>query len=187
MEAAKNEYNQLLDTVPPQLQLVWDNVNMHSKHRYKRCDDDAGDTKLDWMGCLWIEDRINANHMDHREGIALKDIKDLTISDFIPTDMEKDYVFQSLISQFSYCLVKRYPLIFKSITHAIRPNRPHQFQREMDGKSRELTGKLFTKSETKMEDLIAMMEEIQLDVHRPKGTEDYCYERKIVRYGKLMN
>ena len=133
------------------------------KPRYKKCDDSSSDQNLDWMASVWIQDRINANHMDH-SGTPLKDIKDLTIEDMVPTDKEKDYVFRCLISHFSYCLVQRYPLLFRSLNNCIKPNRPHQYQQAMDAKSKEFTGNLFTKSETNMDDLISMLENIQKSV-----------------------
>ena len=175
------EYNQLPDDSPPQFQLVWNNVNVHPKHRYQRSDDQAYDNRIDWMASLWIEDRVTANHMEHHDGMPLKDIQDLTISDFVPNEQEKDYVFQSLICYFSHCLVKRHSLLFDSMNHSIKPNKPHQFQQQMDQKSNEFTGKLFTKSECKMEDMISMMEEIQLDVNKPRESDEYCYERKVIR------
>ena len=45
------------------------------------------------MASLLIKDRINTNHMDCGE--LAKDVDELRIEDFIPTDAEKNYVFQS--------------------------------------------------------------------------------------------
>ena len=161
---------------------VWDNLNLRTKRRWQRVGDEYSDSNLDWMASLWIKDRINANHMEHREGIALKDIDNLSIKDMVPSDKEKDYLFMALVDYFSYRLVQRHPAIFQSIARCIRPNRPHQFQEAMDSKSEEYTGTLFTKSETRTEDLISMMSEVQLDVHTFKDSNkvEHCHERKII-------
>ena len=53
----------------------------------------------------------------------------------------------------------------------------------MNSKSEEFTGKLFTKSETKTEDLIEMMNEIQSSyVHKFEDQDGTvkCYEKKIL-------
>ena len=52
----------------------------------------------------------------------------------------------------------------------------------MDRKSQEFTGELFTKSESRTEDLITMMSKVQLNVNTYADNEGalHCYERKIV-------
>ena len=180
-ELAHAKYNSLLDNAPPQLQLVWDNLNLSLKHKYERSGDNYSDSNKDWMGSLWIQDRINANHMDHREGIATKTVDRLSVTDMVPEEKEKDYVFQRLINYFSNRLIIRHPELFKSINSSIQSHIPHQFQDAMDSKSREFTGNLYTKSESKVEDLISMMSEVQLNVHKMKVDEKtHCYEKKIV-------
>ena len=133
------------------------------------------------MASIFIKDRIDVNHMD--VGAPVKDAEDLTIEDYVPTQVEKDYVFQSLVCYFAYRLVTRFPKSFKSIKGCIEPNKPHQFQTEMNSKSEEFTGKLYTKSEAKTEDLIEMMTEIQSSyVHKFKDQNRTmkCYEKKIL-------
>ena len=182
VEAAKDNFENLLDTAPPQTQLVWDNLNLRTKSRFERAGDDYSDSNLDWMASLWVKDRINANHMDHREGVALKGAENLSIKDFLPSEKEKDYIFMALVNYFSYRLVQRHPSLFQSIAGCIKQSRPHQFQDAMDKKSEEFTGNLFTKSECRTEDLITMMAEVQLNVHTfvdNKGG-DHCHEKKIV-------
>ena len=163
-----------------QQQLVWYDLNPRTKHRFERAGDKYSDSNLDWMASLWIQDRINANHMQHNEGMALKDY--LSIKDFVPSDKEKDYIFSALVHYFSHRLVERHPLLYKSIAKSVRPCRPHQFHREMSEKSKEFTGNLFTKSESHTEDLIDMMSNVQLNVHKYNGSDgaSHCYERKIV-------
>ena len=73
----KSKLEALLDETPPQLQLVWDNMNLLSKHRFERMDDKPTDLRVDWMASLWIKDRIDANHMQHRDEESLMDICDL--------------------------------------------------------------------------------------------------------------
>ena len=178
---AKNDLEALRDTCPPQLQMVWDNLNLRTSHRYQRVGDEYGDSNLDWMASLWIKDRITANHMEH-QGESLKSAENLNIRDFVPNDKEKDYVFLSLVRYFSHRLVQRHPLLFKSIALCIKPNKPHQFQDAMDSKSEEFTGNLFTLSESRIEDLITMMSEVQLNVHTYTDSSgaEHCHERKIV-------
>ena len=181
IKAAKEELERLLVKCPPQLQLVWDNLNIRTKHRYEREGDQYSANNLDWMSSLWIQNRINSNHMDN-SGAPLKGVENLSLKDMIPNSKEIDYVFMSLVHYFSHRLVTRHPLIFKAISRCIRPTRPHQFQKELDKKSMEFTGELFTKSESKTEDLITMMSQVQLDVHKFKDDlgVQHCYERKIV-------
>ena len=62
-------------------------------------------------------------------------------------------------------------------------NVPHQFQEAMDQKSTEFTGELFTKSESRTEDLIEMMAEVQNKfVQKFKNVDGQttCYERKVL-------
>ena len=117
------------------------------------------------MASVWIRDRINANHLDNRKGTTVKDVEDLSLQDMIPTKKEKDYVFRNLISYFSYRLVQRHPKMYKSINKSIRPNRVHQYQKAMNSKTEEVKGTLFTKSESRTEDLIEMMQQVQSNIH----------------------
>ena len=182
VDTAKEDLERLLDEAPPQVQLVWDNLNLRSKHRFERVGDNYSDTNLDWMASLWIQDRISANHMEHREGVALKAIENLSVKDFIPSETEKDYIFIALVHFFTYRLLQRHPLLFKSLATCIKEFRPHQFQEAMDKKSEEFTGNLFTRSESNTEDLIEMMSEVQLNVHTYKDIagNEHCCEKKIV-------
>ena len=184
IEAAKDDLEVLIDSTPPQLQAVWDNLNLRTKHRYERMEDKDtyADTNLDWMASLWVKDRISANHMDHRPGVSLKDVSNLSIKDMVPSTDEKDYIFMSLVHYFAYRLVQRHPDLFKAISNSITQNRPHQFQAAMDQKSEEFTGNLFTKSESSTEDLITMMSEMKLKVHTYNDSYgiEHCYEKKIV-------
>ena len=182
VESAKEELEVLLDASPPQTEMVWDNLNLRTNHRFQRVDDNYADSNLDWMASLWIMNRINTNHMENTEGVALKDIENLTIRDFIPSEKEKTYIFQNLVCYFTYRLVQRHPLLFRSIASCVRPSKPHQFHKEMSEKSYEFTGNLFTKSESRTEDLINMMAEVQLNVPTFDDAEGekHCYEKKIV-------
>ena len=181
VEAAENELEVLRDNSPPQMQMVWDNINLRTGHRFARVGDSYSDSNLDWMASLWVKDRIDANHMAHN-GIALKDVDSLSIKDMLPSNKEKDYIFIALVHYFSQRLVDRHPLLFKDIVQCVKPNKPHQFQQAMDTKSQEFTGKLFTKSESCTEDLISMMSEVQLNVNTFEDDEGvtHCYEKKIV-------
>ena len=181
IEAAKDDLELLLDSSPAQTQLVWDNLNIRTKHRHERKGDQYSSSNLDWMSSLWIQDRINSNHMDHR-GVPVKDVDCLSIKDMVPSDKEKDYIFMALIKYLSYRLVSRHPHLFKSVNKCIKPNRAHQFQHEMDRASKESTGELFEKSESRTEDLIAMLTKVQKNVHKFKDTDgiEHCYEKKIV-------
>ena len=181
VEVARDDLERLLDTAPPQLQMVWDNLNLRSDHRFHRVGDSYSDSNLDWMASMWIKDRIDANHMMHG-GVALKRPENLSIKDFVTSDKEREYVFMALVSFFSSRLVERHPILFKSIANHIKESRPHQFQEAMNKKSEEFTGNLFTLSETSTEDLIKMMQEVQLNVHTYKddGGQECCHERKIV-------
>ena len=182
VEAAQREFEDLLDSCPPQFNLVWDNLNLRTKRRFRRAGDDYSSFNLDWMASLWIKDRIDSNHMDHKEGIALKDVENLSIKDMVPSDEEKSYVFRSPISYYSHRLVQRHPRLFRSINGSISPNRPHQFQEAMDGKSEECTGNMFTQSESRTEELIQMMSEVQLNVHTFEDNNGvkHCHEKKII-------
>ena len=181
VDAAKHDLDMLLDSLPPQVQMVWDNLNLRTGHRFERVGDNYHDSNLDWMASMWIEDRIDASHMAH-EGLALKSVESLSIKDMLPSKEEKDYIFNSLTYYFSDRLVNRHPQMFKSIAKCIKPNKPHQFQQAMDRKSQEFTGELFTKSESRTEDLITMMSNVQLNVNTYADNEGvlHCYERKIV-------
>ena len=133
------------------------------------------------MASLWIKDRIDVSHLEYKEGSNVKDIDELRVEDFVPSQAELNYVFGSLVAYCSSRLVYRHPNAFKSLNSSVRRFKPHQYQQEMCEKSTEFTGNLFTKSESKIEDLLHMMSEIQLNVHTydDEGTAR-CHERKIV-------
>ena len=159
-----------------------DNVNIRSKHHNERLEDNPSDLQYDWMGSLWIQERIDANHMKHIGFEPLKKPLDLSIQDFIPTAEEKNYIFTSLAHYYSYRLTYRHPAAFKSLNSSIKINKVHQFEDEMSQQSKEFTGELFTKSESKIEDLVDMMSTLQ-DKYTHKyedGTEIKCYERKVI-------
>ena len=136
--------------------MVWDNLILSSKHRYERKGDHYSQTNRDW-----IRDRIDASHMKSMKGVTIKKVEDLNISDMVASKAELDYVFGSLVAHYSSRLVQRHPEIFKSLNSSIRQSKPHQFSKEMELKSTEFTGTLFTKSESRMEDLIDMMFDVQ--------------------------
>ena len=54
----EEEINQLVDTVPKQVQQVWDNLNLRTKHRFQRAGDDYAKNNFDWMASIFIKDRI---------------------------------------------------------------------------------------------------------------------------------
>ena len=61
-------------------------------------------------------------------------------------------------------------------------NKVHQFEDELPQQNKKFTGELFTKSESKIEDLVDMMSTLQ-DKYTHKyedGTEIKCYERKVI-------
>ena len=182
IDAAKSDLENLLKKRPPQVQIVWDNLNVSLKHRYERKGDDYAQTHMDWMASLWIKDRIDVSHLEDKEGLSVLNVADLKISDMLPTEPEKGYIFKSLVAYYSSRLVNRHPNVFKSINQCIKPNQPHQFQDEMNRESSEYTGELFTKSESKTEDLLSMMSKVQESVHTFLDDDGikHCHERKIV-------
>ena len=123
------------------------------------------------MASLLIKDRIYVNHMDG--GASLKAPHEFMIEDFVPSDTEKDY--------YAHRLVERYPLAFKSIKSSIKPNKPHQFETEMDEKSQEFTGNLYTKSESNTEDLIDIMADIQENMMTGLSGKILSGDNKITR------
>ena len=123
------------------------------------------------MASLLIIDRIYVNHMDG--GASLKAPHEFMIEDFVPSDTEKDY--------YAHRLVERYPLAFKSIKSSIKPNKPHQFETEMDEKSQEFTGNLYTKSESNTEDLIDIMADIQENMMTGLSGKLLSGDNKITR------
>ena len=145
IDAAAREVARLLASSPQQVQIVWDNLNLRSKHKFERKNDEYAKSNFDWMASMFVRDRIDVNHMKSSEPV--RSPADLKIEDFVPTESEKEYVFESLVCYYASRLVHRHPLAYKSINASIKPNKPHQFQTEMDSKSDEYTGRLFTKSE----------------------------------------
>ena len=77
-EAATLDVKWLEDTVPPQLQLCWDNLNLRSKHKFERQKDNYYENNFDWMASIWLQERVSANHMEHSSGKPLKQPMDLT-------------------------------------------------------------------------------------------------------------
>ena len=119
-EAATLDVKWLEDTVPPQLQLCWDNLNLRSKHKFERQKDNYYDNNFDWMASIWLQERVSANHMEHSSGKPLKQPIDLAIQDFVPTSEEKNYIFTSLTYYYASRLVDRHPQVYKSMNSAIK-------------------------------------------------------------------
>ena len=151
--------------------------------RFARERDVSSECNYDWMASLFHKERISVNYMEHKPGCSTKEVAGLSISDFIPSDNEKNYVFIGLVHYYSSRLVERHPKVFKSINSSLTINHPHQFEAAMTKKSDEFTGPLFTKSESKTEDLINMMTEVQEKfVHKFQNSsgEIDCYEKKVL-------
>ena len=72
----------------------------------------------DWMASLIIKERINANHMDHKS--ILKDPSNLQIEDFIPSQYEKSYMLDRLVSYYTHRLVTRHPMVFNNIRPCVK-------------------------------------------------------------------
>ena len=85
--------------MPPQVQIVWDNLNLRMKHRFERKDDCYTDFNYDWMASLFILERIRANHMEHETGKSFLDPSLLKTNHFIPNKYEKSYMFSRVVSQ----------------------------------------------------------------------------------------
>ena len=58
------------------------NLNLRTKHRFERVvdKDTYADCNLDWMGSLWVKDRISANHMEHSPGVLTSEKNDVSIN-----------------------------------------------------------------------------------------------------------
>ena len=182
IQEAQKTVSDIEDSLPRQVQCVWDNINLHFNPRFNRKEDGYSSYNKDWMASLWIQERINANHMEHKSGRPLKEPETLSIQDFIPSEAEKNYLFSSLVYRYSECLIRRYPDMFKSLNSSIKVNKEHQFEKEMSCKSNEFSGDLFTKSESNTEDLISMMQELQSKyVHKKEESGVVrCFEKKIL-------
>ena len=183
IDEAEKLLNQLKDDVPHQVELVWDNINLRTKHKHQRVGDNYSENNLDWMASLWIKERADLNHMKHQPGCAVKQASDLSIADFVPTQKEKDYVFIGLVRYFAFRLLHRHPKVFKSINSSVKVNHPHQFEEAMCRKSEEYTGELFTKSESRTEDLLSMMEQVQEEfVHKyiDENGKKTSFEKRVI-------
>ena len=178
-----DELSLIEKSLPKQIQCVWDNINLRTNPRYQRQGDTYSDYNKDWMLSMWIKERIDAYHMDHVPGVALKTADELCIEDFIPCAAEKEYLFSSHVHYFAEAVTRRFPVMFSSLKSSIKVNKPHQFEKEMSSPSEEFSGDLFTKSESNTEDLISMMQEIQEKyVHKDENALGVttCYEKKVI-------
>ena len=81
--AATQLVERLIKEAPGQLECVWDNLNLQSKHRFERMIDNSWGITLDWMASLFIKERINVNHMDFDVKKPFKKLDELSIADFI--------------------------------------------------------------------------------------------------------
>ena len=113
LENAATNIEQLKSSLPPQIQCVWDNLNLRTRHRFERQRDSFGEFNFDWMASLFIQERISANNMEHQSGCALKEPDELSIEDFVPNQHEKEYMFDGLVHYYSNRLTTRHPLLFK--------------------------------------------------------------------------
>ena len=119
-DASVESIELLRSTMPPQIQLVWDNLNLRTKKRFERQRDTWADSNLDWMASIWIQERISGNHMKHHPGEGLKEPGSLSIQDFVPSSQEEDYLFTSLVYYYAHRLTQRHPLLFKSLKTSMK-------------------------------------------------------------------
>ena len=119
-DAAADKVELLKNTLPPQVQCVWDNLNLRTKHRYARQRDSYSEFNFDWMASLFVQERISANHMEHISGSALREPDSLSIQDFVPTQQEEDYIFDGLVHYYANRLTVRHPLVFKSLKMSMK-------------------------------------------------------------------
>ena len=82
-ETATQLIEKLIKEAPQQLECVWDNLNLQSKHRFERMIDTSRGITLDWMASLFIKERIDVNHMDYDPKKPFKKLDELSIADFI--------------------------------------------------------------------------------------------------------
>ena len=120
IEAAAANIELLKASMPLQVQLVWDNLNIRSKHKYERKGDKYEDSNFDWMASIFIQERISANHMEHSPGSALKEADEMAIEDFVPTQHEKTYLFGGLVHYYASRLTFRHPKVFNSLNSCIK-------------------------------------------------------------------
>ena len=92
-EQVEDEIELLLNTIPPQVQQVWDNLNLRTKHRFQRERDEYAKNNFDWMASIFIKDRIDVNHLDIGE--PLKNFDDIKIES---THISHTEVVQLLIN-----------------------------------------------------------------------------------------
>ena len=93
IDAAAAHIELLKVSMPLQVQLVWDNLNIRSKHKFERKGDKYEESNFDWMASIFIQERISANHMEHSPGSALKEADEMAIEDFVPTQHEGGLVW----------------------------------------------------------------------------------------------
>ena len=108
---------------------VWENINIRSGTRYERSGDTWADKNKDYMASIHIEERIDVNHLASTGNVKSPDL--LSIEDFCLSDKEYELLFCNLIVEYSSVLVRRYPMLFKSLNGCIKDFLPHQFQNDM--------------------------------------------------------
>ena len=120
IDAAAAHIELLKVSMPLQVQLVWDNLNIRSKHKFERKGDKYEESNFDWMASIFIQERISANHMDHSPGSALKEADEMAIEDFVPTQHEKDYLFDGLVHYYASRVTVRHPQVFNSLNSCVK-------------------------------------------------------------------
>jgi hypothetical protein len=90
----EKEVTQLLDSSPLQVQQVWDNLNLRTKHRYERKGDEYSKHNFDWMASILIKDRIDTNHMNDKAPV--KDVTDMEIELMWKKIMSSKVLFTTL-------------------------------------------------------------------------------------------
>ena len=176
---AERELEELVDTVPPQIHGTFDNLNLTKRSRYQR--DEHSSSTYDYVASILVKDRVNSNHMLHNEGQALKSAEELHINDFIPLSKEKDYIYRAMVHKFTHDLLKRHPKLFASISSGIKEYCEHQFFEQMTKKSEKFSGNLYMLSESKTEELLLILEDMQKFVHKYEDASGnvHCYSKKV--------
>ena len=82
-ETAHQSVQKLRREAPKQLQCVWNNLNLHPKHRFEKMADPV--SEINWMASLWMKERIDVNYLNDDVKKPSKKIAELSVADFLPT------------------------------------------------------------------------------------------------------
>ncbi|KAI8496735.1 Protein unc-80 [Branchiostoma belcheri] len=147
----------------PGYSIVFDNIDIHQKVRHKTSQNSNKDHHF--VNAYGVPDRVNVQHLPNDQPMA--DILSVPLQEFLPSEEDHSSLRDDMITISSRIVVKHIPFFNKYFKDCVQQHIPHMYSEQAKQKSHIVPLGILEKNESKLEDMIAIMEEYQKYV--PEG------------------